>query len=145
MLYIGDGKGRGNTAGVSCDNQLMTLSTVETIEHYMNVIKGSAFSTVITETPSISGSCIYYMKNTDDHDVIIEEIEVFTDDDQILEIYLSDIGTPVNGNTLNPVNNNSGSANSAVGVFQSGSNITGLSGGNKVSRLKIKGNEQSRV
>lgn len=144
-LYISDGKGRGNTAGVSNDNQLMTLATVKTLEHYVNTDFGDAYSTILTITPSVSGACIFYGKNNNELDLIVEQIEVFSESDQIITINLNSEGTPSGGNIIIPANNNSRSAKFADGIFLEGSNITGLSTGRVVSRLKIKGGEQSRA
>lgn len=144
-MFISDGNGRGYTAGVSNDNQLMTLSTTESVEHYMNVMKGEAYSLIVTQTPSTSGNCIVYLKNNSDKDIIIEQMELFTDGDQILDVKLGVEGTPANGISTTPANNNTRSAKSADGTFLVGNDITGLSSGVVVSRVKVKGNEQSRV
>ena len=144
-LYIADGKGRGNTAGVSKDNQLMTLATVKTLEHYVNVEFGDSYSSILTITPSVSGACVFYAKNNNDLDLIVEQIEVFSDSDQIITIHLNSEGTPAGGTDTVPANNNSKSAKLADGIFQYGANITGLTNGRIVSRLKIKGGEQSRA
>lgn len=144
-LYISDGKGRGNTAGVSNDNQLMTLATTKSLEHYVNTNFGDAYASVLTVTPSVNGACVLYFKNNNELDLIIEQIEVFTAADQILSMYLNVEGTPSGGITTIPSNVNASSAKLADGVFLEGSNINGLSGGRLVSKLKAIANEQSRV
>ena len=55
--------------------------------------------------------------------------------DEYIEIKLKDEGTAVGGTDITPANLNTSSARKALGEFQYGADITGLSGG--VSTMKI--------
>ena len=59
--------------------------------------------------------------------------------DEVIEVKINDIGIPVGGNTVVPINRNAGSGNVADGVYEIGVNITGLSGGDLVDYIGIDG------
>ena len=107
-----------------------------------------SFSFITQQTPSSSNPsgtasedvCFAYIKNTDDIDMCLEEIDIRlggTSESEIIKILGKTNGTPVNGDTITPANLNLGSGREADGIFQAGSEITGLSGGTELHRIYV--------
>ena len=83
------------------------------------------------------------MKNTSLIDITIEGITHRLSGSGLidaLEIRGGDVGDPINGITLTPVNMNLGSGNTAEGTFLTGENITGLTGGTVLNKLYLESN-----
>ena len=132
-FQIEDGKGTGNQAEVK-GNKLLVSGVVSSQEHYANHNQGRAFNLLFGATPTGPGDCFLYFKNEDpEYHLSIEGIWLKMEADDYIEIAFFEEGTPVGGNDLLPVNVNTGSAIQAAGTFQSGNDITGLSGGGKVT------------
>ena len=139
---IKDGTGEGYQARVGDDNKLRTRAVIETVEHNANIVNESAFHALFDQTPTGANDCFFYMKNEDqDQDIVIEGIDFYAASSEQIEIYLDQSGTPSGGSDITPVNCNSGSAISATGDFQQGSDITGLSGGSVVQKWWISNSE----
>ena len=134
-ILIEDGKGSGRSAEVNLNNHLVVSSIQQSIEHYNNHVTGKAFNALFSATPTGAGDCFLYIKNTSEVDMSIEGFWLWLAASEYIEIKLGDTGTPVGGNDITPVNLNSGSGEAAVGTFQDGADITGLSGGSATHRF----------
>ena len=142
-LIIEDGKGTGNTTQVKKDNRLAVHSVSASIEHYVNHDKEQAYTAGFAKTPTGAGDCFGYIINNNDIDLIVSTLMVNTASDETIIIKFGDIGTPVGGSDITIVNRNAGSGNTADVTAQSGVDITGLSGGNPVASVFVKGGESS--
>lgn len=134
-FIIADGHGGGNNAGVNDYGRLLTVGINSTLEHNANHFAGKAFNMLFSVTPTGSGDCFLYLKNQSITDIVIEGFHMMTASNEIIQVVLDDTGVPVSGNTSSPSNSNAGSAYVAEGVFQTGNNITGLSGGIIVDKI----------
>ncbi|MBY9000888.1 MAG: hypothetical protein KGD64_08250 [Candidatus Heimdallarchaeota archaeon] len=142
-LSIEDGKGSGFQAEVDSDNKLHTHAVTESIEHQANSA-GNAYNIVFSQISDTTSSCILYVKNGFEEDIVFEVITLRTSLDDVITIKINDIGIPISGSTISPAQLNAGSNKQAEGTFQVGNNITGLSGGTTVARYTIKGDESSK-
>jgi len=134
-LTIEDGKGSGGQAEVK-GNKLLVSGIFASLEHYANHSEGQAYNLVFSATPTGAGDCFLYFKNEDpNYYASVEGIYLKMAADDSIEIKLLDEGTPVGGNELTPVNLNTAVGNKAIGVFQDGADITGLSGGKTALKL----------
>jgi len=133
-MLIDDGKGRGNSAGVSDENMLTTLAITASLEHHTNHTNGRAFNLLFAATPASTGDCFLYVKNTSDTDLVAEGFSIKLATSEYIDIKLGDTGTPSGGTDITPANLNSGSGVTATGTFQNGADITALSGGTTIER-----------
>ncbi len=133
-MKIVDGQ-TGNTARVDENLRLHVDSLSKTVEHQSNHEHGLSFSASFSATPTGAGDCFFYLKNTDERDLIVEGINLWMLSNQYYEIKTNLVGTPAGGSAITPYNLNSGSGKSATGIFQSGNDITGLSGGRMLYRI----------
>lgn len=133
---IRDGTGSGKLAKVNTYNQLVTRAISGSVEHWVNHDQGLCYNLLFDQTPTGAGDCFLYVKNTSsDYDVVIEGFTCAVGSAEQILVKLNDTGTPSGGSTATPVNLNSGSGNSAVGTFQTGNDITGLSGGSTADKI----------
>jgi len=132
-LIIEGGTGNGYSVAVNADNQLQTSAVTVTKEHKVNHADGQAYSICASLTPAeVTGAalgCFMYIKNTSNTDMIISEMMMYAASAETFSVKLGDSGTPIGGTTTTPSNRNAGSGNVATGTFQTGTDITGLSGG----------------
>lgn len=142
-LLIEDGKGRGNIAGVNPEGKLETESVSISKEHHTNQDLGKAFNLLFSLTPTGAGDCFLYMKNSSTIDLILEGVILRTGGNEIITFNLNDTGTPAGGTVVTPANLNAGSGETAIGTFQTGVNITGLSGGTLTERLYVASSDDS--
>jgi len=133
-LQIEDGTGSGRSATVDVENRFHVDAISASPEHHTNHKHGKAFSINFEATPTGTGDCFFYMKNTSEEDIIIEGFGLYMVANDYVDIKLNDYGTPISGNDITPANCNGGSGNIASGTFQNGNDITGLSGGTTVYR-----------
>lgn len=143
-MLIDDGKGRGFKAAVTSENKFEVCAVTNTIDLYCNQKNGVSYSVIVSETPTTSGSCFCYIKNEDAKDLIVSSVKVFCVVDEVCVVKLCDIGIPAGGFDCSFVNRKAGCGNVANVTCKLGSNITGLSGGNIVEALAIKGGESSK-
>jgi len=143
-LTIEDGSGGGYQARIDSLNRLHVYSIVESLEHHTNLIHGESYNLLFSQTATGAGDCILYIRNLNDEQMIFEGITINTATDETIEIVLNDIGDPVGGVELTPVNLNTGVNNEAEGIFQGGNNITGLNGGSSCFRFFLKGGDSSK-
>ena len=131
---IRDGKGSGTLVEVNAENQLVTAAITASVEHHVNHAHGKAYNMVFDVTPTGAGDCFLYIKNTDSLDLIIEGIWIRVASAEQITMYLAQTGTPSGGADTPPSNLNAGSANLALGTYETGADITGLSGGRIVNK-----------
>ena len=123
------------------------MAITSTVEHQINHKKGEAYSFIIQQTPAYSDPseaygdiCFAYIKNTNEIDMSLEEIDIRlggTSQSEIIKILGKTTGSPIGGETITPSNLNLGSGNIADGIFQAGNEITGISEGNELHRIYV--------
>lgn len=133
-LQLEDGKGRGYSAEINSENQLVTQAITHSVEHHANQAEELAYVLNFTATPTSADDCFLYMKNAEAYDMIIEGFTIKIVASEYIDIYLKDAGTPVGGSTIVPISANAGSGKTPAGTFQNGNDITGLSRGSKLYR-----------
>jgi hypothetical protein len=134
-MIIEDGAGTGQTVSVK-NNKLQVSAVVSSQEHYANHNQGEGFNLVFSATPTGAGDCFLYIKNENpDLALSIEGFWLKDASNEYIEIKLNDIGTPIGGTDIVPVNVNTASARNALGTFQNGADITGLSGGDTIHKI----------
>jgi hypothetical protein len=142
-IQIEDGTGSGKTAKINSENRLLTYSIVETEPQHTNEEEGRVFRALAFVTPSIVNPSIetetsfFYMKNGSTDHLRIYKIKFWVENNEIIDIYANKSGTPVGGIEVVPVNANFGSGIQAEGTFLKGSDITGLSGGTLIGRIRV--------
>lgn len=141
---IKDGAGTGYLAKVTSENKLTTEAIAEDIVAHVNAIEEQVYSIVVSQTPVGAGDCFCYVKNSSLMDMILRSITLAAAADETIQVKIRDTGTPVGGTAYVPVNRNSGSTNAAEGMFETGNDITGLSGGSVVDQFVLKGGDGSR-
>jgi len=140
MVSINSGTGNGEFgAGVNSDNRLEVDSVSRSHEHFANQEKGTAYSAVIQQTPTGASDVFLFIKNNDERDMVFEGITVAAATDESILVKLGDTGTTTGGTALTPANLNGGSGNVADGTFETGNDITGLTGGITVHRILVDG------
>jgi hypothetical protein len=136
-LTIEDGQGKGYAAAVSNENKLSVESVMHTIyEHRTRA--GQSFSASFSKTPTGANDCFFYFKNNSNDPVWISRIKLIvpTTGDRI-QVKLNDVGTPVGGTDITPINLNSGSGSKANATVLEGVDITGLSGGSVIDDITV--------
>jgi len=141
MVQITGGTGNGYAAEVNAENRLATNSVCQSAVHHINHHEGKYFTLTITSQATAADDCIGYVQNDDDDDLVISHVYLYCSASTLLSVKGFDIGTPVGGTAIYPVNCNFGSGNAADGTFQRGNDITGLSGGSTVVNLFTAENE----
>lgn len=143
-MLIEDGKGRGFKAAVTPENKLDICAVVRTIDLFCNQAKGTSYSLLVSQTPTGAGDCFCYVKNNDSKDMVLSSIKVHAASDETITIKVGDTGMPVDGSAATPINRKAGCGNVADMDCEVGNDITGLSGGDDVEVLFVKGAETSR-
>jgi len=143
-MKIEDGKGTGYQAEVDGEHKLEVSAVSRTAEHHANHDHGDAYSAIFAVNPDGANDCIFYLKNNDDLDLIIEGVTWQTSGAEEVYYKLNDVGTAVktNGADIVPVNLNAGSGNAAnvtcySNVADGAVDITGLSGGSTIESLYL--------
>lgn len=144
-VNIENGTGNGAyRAKVNKANELCTRSVTETIEHHTNHTDNRAYNLLFDVTPTGAGDVFLYIKNTGTRDYILESITLYAASAEAVEVYLNASGTPSGGSSATPANLAAGSPNTPVGTFQTGADITGLSGATKVTHLRKAADSESK-
>lgn len=146
-MQIEDGHGTGAKAQVVNGKRLYVHAVTTSIEHEINHDEGGAYHVIFNQSPTAADDCIFYMKNTDDMDMVIEGMRVagksFTADTDSVYIEIGNTGTPTGTTALTPANVNAGSGNIATGLFYKGADLqTGggdLATGVEIERLWFPG------
>ena len=118
-----DGQGGGNQAGVTEENRLKTDTISETLAHHVNKHESDYYTLTISQQATAADDCIGYIKNTDDKDLHINSVYLYSTAATLLTIKLSDEGTPDTPTTLTPVNCHAGSNKTASGTFNQGAEL----------------------
>ena len=150
-FQIEDGQGSGKVVGVTEENRLKASCVTSTLEHEINHHDEQCYSVGVSISPTAGAStpvCILYVKNNSNTNMIISE-NMFTVDTTNVTVSLKfgDVGTPANTTAGSAVNRNAGSGNipdCTIYVGADSSGITGLSGGNNVSVIKVIAGNESR-
>ena len=114
---------------------MLTSAITSDIQHHVNEDEKQAYNIVISQTPTGANDVFLYVKNTSEDNLWVASIFLRSASAESVNFVLGDTGTPAGGATYTPVNKNAGSANLATGTFQTGNNITGLSGGSTVDTI----------
>lgn len=127
------GAGNNVTAKVNGLGQLEVVSRSMYVPHSVNLYQERAYASFFTVSPS-ADSHFCYIRNEEESPLVIENIVVCTlcsteEYNEIISVYKNLAGNPSGGSSLNPLNSNFGSNKKAVGVFQYGQEISGLSNG----------------
>ena len=130
---IKGGTGNGYAVGVTSENRLLVESVTYSGEHHANH-EGNAFNLLFDVTPTGAGDCFLYVKNGSTNDIVIEGLWLRVASAEQITMKLKDAGTPGGGGALVPANINAGSNSAALGTFQSGNDITSLSGGTIINK-----------
>lgn len=133
----------GTYVDVNDENMMMVRSVESTVEHHTNHTEGDAYHLLFSATPTASGDCFLYVKNTNDENMIVEGYSLWLAANEYIDIKFGDVGTPVGGDTIVPTNCNAGSTKSSDGTYENGNDITGLSGGTTVERLYHASSQES--
>lgn len=126
--------------GVCIEGRGLVDSVVKRESQYVNTTVQEVYSFPFDVTPTGAGDCFLYIKNTDDMDLYITSLKCHaTTTDEEIQVKINDTGTAVGGTDVTLVNRNAGSGKipSANSTFQTGVDITGLSGGNTVDYFKV--------
>ncbi len=142
-MEITGAQGKSYGAGVTEEGRLRTSAQTFTQEHHTNHHEGQCYSYGVMITPTGAGDCFLYLKNNSDTDLVVSEFMLRAASDEIVTFKLDDVGTPIGGTVGTPVNRNAGSGNIANVTAYYGADITGLSGGNAVMAMFLKGGETS--
>ena len=135
-----DGTGKGYLAEVDSRHRLHTRSITETENKYINLLDAESYLYYSDITPTGAGDVFCYVKNTGDKDLILNWYRIWSGTSaEAIDIYVGMTGTPSGTTTITPTNMNITSSNIAAGEFYEGVDITGLSGGTFVDRLRLSG------
>ena len=141
---ISDGKGTGFLAGVSNENRLLISGPTTTKEHHTNFVFQDAYNAVFCVTPTDSTSTFLYIKNESTLPIICEGFNIRCVSDAIIRIIIGPVGTPVGGSDIVPANLYAGSTKKAIGTFQQGNDITGITNGTIIGDYYIAGSNDSK-
>jgi len=137
MVPILDGKGTGYAAEVDSENRLATRANTIPNTRHLNVVFGDVFLFPFSITPT-DGKCFLYIENTHTSKILVLTQFVYASSvSTALLGYLSQVGTPTGGSDGTPVNVNSQINASPSATFQTGADITGLSGGRYLGPLLL--------
>ena len=146
-MLIEDGTGSGKTVKVDSENRLEVHSIIQEEILHENMQAGQAYTIFGTSTPTYldpsaetGNLCVFYMKNTNDKNIIISQMGIWTASNQYVEPKINPTGIPINTETLTPTNMNLSSGKLADGTFLSGSSIEGITEGTRISRFRIPAN-----
>ena len=142
-MKLQDGAGKTHWLKVNSENKAEVAAISRSKEHHANVVHGNAYNYLFNVTP-VAGGTFLYLKNLSDEAIIAEGFSIYTPTAEIIRVTLAETGIPVGGADVVPANLNAGSSKEAVGTFQTGNDITGLSGGREVMHYHIAGNGESK-
>lgn len=140
-MFVEDPK-TGNRVRVDDEQRLWVDSVIVTLEHHTNQQHGEAYNALFAVGPEGADDCIFYLKNNDIKDLIVESIWWQTSAAEEVYYKLGDTGAAVktHGADITPANLNVGSGNIAdvtcySNTADSAVDITGLSGGATAQKL----------
>jgi hypothetical protein len=141
-MKLQDGAGGQHWLKINDENMAMVASVERSKEHHANVTHGDAYNFLFSTTPG-AGKTFLYLKNTGEEDIVCEGFSIRVPSNEQISIHLAKSGTPVGGSNVVPANLNAGSSKQARGVFQTGTDITGLSGGREVMKFYVAASDES--
>lgn len=104
----------GTGATVNDENRLETSCVTETAEHHTNREEGEAYTWYFSDDADVGDDCIFYLKNTDDKELILEGIDLYVTSDEEVYLKVGGTGTTASGaTTVVGTNLNAGSGNVA--------------------------------
>lgn len=112
-LQIESGRGDGNTAAVSVHNELLTHSVSVSEEHSVNMDHGEAYSWRFSNDALANDDCIFYMKNTNGKNLVLEGITIYVSGACEISFAIKNIGTTAPGSVVTAVNLNTNSGKNA--------------------------------
>jgi len=143
-MKIEDGGGTGIALKISDEGMAKVDAVSATPEHHINHVYGKAYNASFQVNPSGVTDCIFYFKNQDEIDCVIEGVWLQSSAQEEILLNLGEIGTAVKtaGADITPVNLNAGSGNTVDCLCYSNTDdqavdITGLSGGNTFQKIYI--------
>jgi len=142
---IKDGKGRGYVVEVTAENRLRVSSVSRSKEHDANITWGESYNLIVNVTPTTTDACFMYIKNTGPRNIIFEGFGAYVASAEKIYGKLGATGTPLGGNLTPPINLNAGSNNTPTGIFLTGNDITGLSGGNIFQSFRVPANTATNI
>jgi hypothetical protein len=143
---IKDGTGAGFLAEVTAQNRLSVTAITETENKDINDRTQESYLLYIDITPTGALDNFMYVKNTSDDNMFINWYRVWTEStNEAIDLYRGMTGVPSGTTTVTPVNMNFGSSNTATGDFYEGVDITNLTGGTLLDRLRISGDGKDVV
>jgi len=141
-MIIEDGGGSGRSVTIDSEGRLNTRCVTTTAEHEANHDHGESYNAIFAVDPDGCDDCIFYIKNTEEKDMIIEGCWWQTSAAEEVYYKLGDTGTAIktHGSDITPANLNAGSGNIADILCYSNTadgavDITGLSGGTTIQKL----------
>lgn len=143
-MIITGGTGNGFAVGVTSENKLEVCAVTRTIDLYCNQLTGVSYSLLLSQTPTGAGDCFCYIKNDDIRDIVISSVKLYAASTETFTIKMGDTGTSAGGSAVTPINRKAGCGNVADIVCEAGNDITGLSGGDEIEAVVIKGAESSK-
>lgn len=129
--------------GATSKKQLLTCAVNRTIDLECNQVDGTSYSVLLSQTPTGAGDCFCYIKNNNIKDMVLSSIKLYAASNETLTIKINDTGIPIGGSDCTPVNRKAGCGNVADVTCKVGNDITGLSGGDDIEVLFVKGVETS--
>jgi len=143
---IKDGTGDGFLAQVTSDNKLSVTAITETENKFVNESTKESYLLYSDITPTGAGDWFMYVENTSDKNMFLNWYRIWSGASaEAIDIYRNVTGTPGGTTTVTPLNMNFGSNNTATGNFYEGVDITGLSGGVLLDRLRLSGDSKDVV
>ena len=130
--------------GATSKKQLLVCAVNRTVDMECNQVDSTSYSLLISQTPTAAGDCFCYIKNNDIRDMVLSSVKLYAASDETVSFKLNDTGTPVGGSAATPISRKAGSGTLADVDCETGNDITGLSGGDIVDSLFIKGAESSK-
>ena len=103
----------GTVANVDDEHRLAVRSVETSLEHHVNAEEGEAYTWQFSEDPDAGDDCIFYLKNNDDKNLILEGIDLFITTDCDVYLKVGGTGTTATGTAITGTNLNAGSGNSA--------------------------------
>ena len=133
-MKVQDGTGASHWQKINSENKAEVAAISRSKEHHANVVHGNAYNFEFSVTPG-AGKTFLYLKNSSDLDIIAEGFSIRVPSNEQISVHLAEIGTPVGGSDIIPANLNAGSNKQAIGTFQTGTDITGLTGGREIMKF----------
>lgn len=144
---IRDGRGKGYLAGVSSENRLRIGGVSVSKIHHTNYEHQDAYNMLFDVTPTGAGDCFLYIKNTSTLPVILTGFNMLAGTAERISVGLGSVGTVSGGADTPPINLYAGASRKLSGTYETGNDITGLTGGEIAAIYAIEAgtNSQFRV